>query len=168
MISTMVIVGRIAFDPRGNENCTAATIHVNVSRNFKKEGEAYPETDKVVCKAFGERAKMILDKFQKGDYVVVHGRLQLSKDYVNSKNETVKGDWELMIEHIDGPYVKRGGDYNEYSNAAPASNPTVPPRPNIPPTPNTTSLPKPNAGVPAQQGAPARTMPPIPPIPTRQ
>ena len=141
---------------------------MNVSQNFKREGETYPDTDKFVCKAFGERAKMILDKFSKGDYVVVHGRMQLSKDYVNNKGETVKGDWEVMIEHIDGPFIKKdtGANYNNGNNNRNNSannanggrvNVPAPPKPNsapaVPPTPNRQTPPP----------APSRPMPPVPP-----
>lgn len=153
MYSNTTIVGQIAFDPSSNQNQTAATIHVNVRRNFKKEGEQYYPTDKVECKAFKERAKMIMERFKKGDIVVVAGRLTLSDDYVNGKGETVKGGWELMIEHIDGPFVYRKGE-GEEGGATNSGKTTVPP----PPAP-------PKATPPMAPPAPPKATPPTPPVP---
>lgn len=167
MIFSTVIVGQIAFDPSSNQNQTAVTIHVNVRRNSKKETDQYYPTDKVVCKAFNDRAKMILERFQKGDMVVVDGRYVLSDDYVNSKGESVKGGWELLIDHIDGPFIYRKNDENK--SPAPANNggkTNVPPPPTPAPAKTTPPVP-PAPPMPGKTTPPAPPVPPAPPIPPR-
>lgn len=101
MYNHVGLQGRIPFDinePKGDAKFLSFAI--SVQRNYKPEGEQYPQSDLIFVKAFGKTAENIHKFFKKGDHIIVSGRLQRDDDY-EKDGETVRGQLSVICHGFD-------------------------------------------------------------------
>lgn len=92
---------------------------ISVKRDFKPADAQYYPEDLINFKAFGAKAEFINKFFQKGDGMILMGRLQRDDDY-EKDGQTVKGQLSLMVETVSfAEGTNKGG--TEGSAAAPAA-----------------------------------------------
>ena len=73
---------------------------ISVKRDFKPADEQYYPEDLINFKAFGAKADFINKFFQKGDGLILSGRLQRDEDYTNKEGVAVKGQLVMMVENV--------------------------------------------------------------------
>lgn len=73
---------------------------ISVKRDYKKPDEQYYPEDLINFKAFGAKADFINKFFQKGDGLILIGKLQRDEDYTNKEGVLVKGQLALMVDQV--------------------------------------------------------------------
>lgn len=123
MLNDVKIMGRLAnFEPifkAGEDNKAFLAWSVNVKRNFKPEGEKYYPTDLFKIKAFNGVANFIHNNFQKGDPIIISGRLAVEEDYTKEDGTEVKGGVVIHVEQAMFTEAKANNDNRQDSDKAP-------------------------------------------------
>ena len=98
-----------------------AKFSVAVNRRKDKNGEQ--KADFVDCTVFGKQAAFVAKYFQKGDGIVVEGRLE--SDTYDAKDGTKRTKWAITVENVEFPQggKKQGGaaqsDLNQFGDVDP-------------------------------------------------
>jgi len=119
MTNVTVLQGRFTKDPEwvqvGEGNVSKETFRLAVQRDYKAKSEEKPAADFINCIAWRSTADFIDKHFNKGDMILVQGRLQSrSWEGDDGQNHYVV---ELVVDQANfcGPKAKENG-------TAPASN----------------------------------------------
>ena len=98
-----------------------AKFSVAVNRRKDKNGET--KADFVDCTVFGKQAAFVAKYFQKGDGIVVEGRLE--SDTYDAKDGTKRTRWAITVDNVEFPQggKKQGGaaqpDLNQFGDVDP-------------------------------------------------
>lgn len=89
MLNSVSLMGRIVADPqmqfeKEGKEAAAARYRLAVERDYKVKGQ--PTVDYILCKAFGPNANYAKAYFQKGNLVVVSGRIA-TESYGNDEEK---------------------------------------------------------------------------------
>lgn len=76
-----------------------ARFSVAVNRRKDKNGET--KADFIDCTVFGKQAAFVAQYFQKGDGIVVEGRLE--SDTYDAKDGTKRTKWGITVENVEFP-----------------------------------------------------------------
>lgn len=105
-LNHVTLNGRIpGFDPavynEGEDGKSSFLVwSVNVKREYKKDDEQYYPDDLIRIKAWGPKADFIMNYFEKGDGIIIEGRLQKDDDYEDDEGNERKGELFVLVESV--------------------------------------------------------------------
>ncbi len=117
MLNNIIIMGRLTRDPElryTQSGLPVASYTVAVDRDYS-QGQRQ-ETDFIDCVAWRQGAEFIAKYFNKGQMIVVEGRLQSRKWTDRDGNNRIS--WEILANHnyFGEPKRSDGGNYQQQNN----------------------------------------------------
>lgn len=129
-MNKIILAGRLTRSPElktTNTGTEVMSFSLAVDRAYQKNGEE-KQVDFINCTAWQKTAVFINQYFQKGDGIIIEGRLE-SRKYVD-KDGNNRTAFEVVIDRVEFPQSKKA------SNNRPESAPTAP----APVTPSSAGL----------------------------
>lgn len=122
-MNKIIITGRLGRDPEmkvANSGTELTNFTVAVDRRTRKGEEK--KTDWINCTAFGKTAAFVNQYFQKGDGVVVIGRMESNTSESNGERRTW---WGVTVEEVEFPVSSSKHAEREVVNTANQTDPVA-------------------------------------------